>query len=221
MFRLYWVRHGENPANITKEFSSHKVDYSLTPKGVLQAEQTADYFASRMIDAIYSSPLKRTRETAEIIARRLAMPVQIMDEFREIDVGELEGQPVVPELWQLHNSIREQWFDGRQDLNFPGGENYLMLWKRMQAGLDQITDHQESGNLIVVSHGGLLTSTLKDLIPEMKVDVQWLRTADVPNCSITEILLERRAGKLAGTLVNWASIRHLSGEAADLIQGWI
>jgi broad specificity phosphatase PhoE len=65
MNRLYLVRHGENRANLTKEFSSRLVDYPLTAKGVLQAQQTADYFQQRAgaggIDAVYSSPLKRSR----------------------------------------------------------------------------------------------------------------------------------------------------------------
>ncbi|MCB0198167.1 MAG: histidine phosphatase family protein, partial [Anaerolineae bacterium] len=65
---FYLVRHGENPANITKEFSYRDVDYSLTPKGVLQAQQTAAHFRNVPVDAVVASPLKRTRETAAIIA---------------------------------------------------------------------------------------------------------------------------------------------------------
>ena len=71
---LYLVRHGENLANLTREFSYRKVDYPLTERGVRQAEQTAAHFASlgarpggRPIDAIFSSPLKRALQTAEII----------------------------------------------------------------------------------------------------------------------------------------------------------
>ncbi len=44
MIKIYLVRHGENVANLTKEFSHRKVDHSLTPKGRLQAKQTAAYF---------------------------------------------------------------------------------------------------------------------------------------------------------------------------------
>ncbi len=44
MIKIYLVRHGENVANLTKEFSHRKVDHSLTPKGRLQAEQIAAYF---------------------------------------------------------------------------------------------------------------------------------------------------------------------------------
>ena len=59
MTHLYLIRHGENLANLTKEFSYRKVDYSLTPKGKLQAEQTARTLQDRGIAAVYSSPLRR------------------------------------------------------------------------------------------------------------------------------------------------------------------
>ena len=75
MTRVYLVRHGENPANLLKQFSHRLVDYSLTPKGIAQAEQTAAFFLDKRIDAIYSSPLKRARKTAEIIGAALGLPV--------------------------------------------------------------------------------------------------------------------------------------------------
>ncbi|MCB0162068.1 MAG: histidine phosphatase family protein, partial [Caldilineaceae bacterium] len=82
---FYLVRHGENPANLTKEFSYRDVDYSLTPKGVLQAQQTAAYFRNVPVDAVVASPLKRTRETAAIIADALGLPVEVMEDFREVN----------------------------------------------------------------------------------------------------------------------------------------
>ena len=78
MNRLYLVRHGENPANLTKEFSYRRVDYGLTPKGVLQARQTAEFFKGKAVHAVYSSPLKRAAETAGIIAAELELRVEII-----------------------------------------------------------------------------------------------------------------------------------------------
>ena len=59
MNTIYLVRHGENRANLTKEFSYKVVDYSLTPKGALQAQQTAQFFQDKQIHEVYTSPLKR------------------------------------------------------------------------------------------------------------------------------------------------------------------
>ena len=73
MNTLYLIRHGENPANITKEFSHRLVDYSLTPKGVLQAQQTGEYFKNKQIDAIYCSPLKRARTRSTMQAQPVCL----------------------------------------------------------------------------------------------------------------------------------------------------
>ena len=215
--RLYLVRHGENWANISKEFSCRRVDYSLTPKGVLQARQTAEYFRDRDIHEIYSSPLKRAVETAEIIATSINRQVVVMENFREINVGSLEGQPVSAELWAFHNKIVADWFAGRPETTFPGGEDYVTLWSRMRAGVEQILAHKTGRNVIVVGHGGIFASTLKDLCCD--VDVNWLRSSASHNCSLTEIMIDLRDGRLEGELITWASHTHLHGAAADLVPG--
>ncbi len=217
MNRIYWVRHGENRANLTLEFSHRRVDYPLTPKGVLQAQQTAEYFVDRDIHEIYSSPLKRTVETAGIIGARLNLSVVVVENLREIDVGELEGQPPSAELWAQHNKVLDDWFAGRSEVAFPGGEDHRMLRARVRAALEQIVDRKSGRNIIVVGHGGTLAMTLPDLYP--LVDRNWLRHAAVHNCSITEILVRRQDDGLEGELLTWSSCAHLSGTAADLVPG--
>ncbi len=213
MLRLYWIRHGENLANLPKEFSSRRVDYSLTPKGVLQASQTAEVLASRPIRAIYTSPLKRAVETAEIIAAPHHLrPVQ-MENFREIDVGELEDHPPSLETWALHNEIVEDWLRGNLRRSFPGGENQIALWKRMRGGLETILEEGDDRDVIVVSHAGILFMTILNFCPELNP----AKMHDIPNCSITEILLSGANGRLRGKLITWADYSHLHGEAADLV----
>ncbi len=224
MNRLFLVRHGENLANLTKELSSRRVDYSLTPKGILQAEQTAGHFlaageagqAGHSIHAVYSSPLKRARETAEIIAGRLGLPVAVMDNFREIDVGDMELQPSTMEAWAIHNRIIEGWFRGQVEKAFPNGDNYITICHRMRTGIEQIVTGKDGQSFIVVGHGGIFTVTLPDLCP--KAGLNYLRTEN-HNCSISEIEVEWSDGRLEGRLITWASYAHLHGPAADLVSG--
>jgi broad specificity phosphatase PhoE len=224
MNHLFLVRHGENLANLTKELSSRRVDYSLTPKGILQAEQTARHFlaareagrAGYGIHAIYSSPLKRARETAEIIAGHLGLSVAVMDNFREIDVGDMELQPPTLEVWAVHNRIIEGWFRGQVETAFPNGDNYITICNRMRAGIELIVTGTDDQSSIIVGHGGILTVTLPDLC--RGVDLSYLRTEN-HNCSISEIEIEWKDGHLDGRLITWASHAHLHGPAADLVSG--
>jgi broad specificity phosphatase PhoE len=213
---LYLVRHGENFANLTKEFSYKLVNYSLTPKGVLQAQQTAEFFKNIHIDEIYSSPLKRARETADTIAQyHHHLPVIIREEFREVNVGNLEGQPPTPENWTFHNSIINDWYQGDLTATFPGGENLSMLIERMRSGLLAITRNKIHQQIIVVGHGGIFTATVRAICAN--ADMGTVLQSTIHNCSITEIELTTTNNNVKGTLRSWGACDHLTGEAAQLV----
>lgn len=217
MNTFYLVRHGENRANITKEFSYKLVDYSLTAKGVLQAEQAAVYFNDKNIHAIYSSPLKRAKETADVIAQHLQLPVITMEQFREVNVGNLEGQPTNKENWAIHDQIIADWFSGKHDSTFPGGENYTMLLRRMNDGLRKIMIDNPDSSIIVVAHGGIITSSIRDICTN--VDQATFLESENANCSITEMKAQLDDGRISGELIMWAYHGHLHGEAAKLVAG--
>lgn len=219
MNTIYLVRHAENTANITKEFSYKNVDYSLTPKGVIQAQQTAAYFKGTPIDALYCSPLKRTRETAQIIGAAIGLTPVVMENFREINVGSLEGQPPTEEVWAIHNRILLSWFTGTPEQPFPDGENYISLLERMSAGLREITRGKDNQQIIVVGHGGIFSATIKDIC--QNVNLRELLSKENHNCAITEIEVDTNGEVIAGTLKDWASHTHMSGEAAELVSGFI
>jgi broad specificity phosphatase PhoE len=214
---IYMIRHGENPANITHEFSYKRVDYSLTSKGILQAQQTGEYFKDKQIDEIYASPLKRTRETASYIAQALDLPVTIMEQFREINVGSLEGQPPTDENWELHNRIIREWASGEKDLSFPNGENYYQLLERLRDGLKAVTEHKVGKRIVIVAHGGIITHPLRDICPNQ--DLSAAAKRGNYNCSITQIELSTANGQLQGKLQMWASATHLHGVAAQVGEG--
>lgn len=205
---VHIVRHGQNPANITREFSYCRVDYSLTPLGVEQAHQTAACFARRRIAAVYASPLKRAKETADIIATRLDLPVTVVEQFREINVGELEGQEPTDERWAFHDGIFEQWFAGNPRAAFPGGECQLDIHARMRDGLHAAVRGRADEQVIVVAHGGITLASIADLCPE--VDMAALAAARNPNCAITTLELATEGDDLRGRLITWAACDHLS-----------
>src|SRR5579885_825977 len=215
MNTIYLVRHGENTANLTGEFSCKHVDYSLTPKGILQAQQTAVFFKDKQIDEIYASPLKRAHETADIIARELSLPVTVMEQFREVNVGKLEFEPPTAENWELHNRIVFAWFAGQHELSFPDGENYLQLLKRMRDGLLEATRGKEGRNIVIIGHGGIFTFTIKDICTN--IDMQELIRQGNHNCSVTTIELENSEERPVGLLKGWALCTHLSNEVMKFV----
>ena len=87
---VYLVRHGETAWNRERRFQGHQ-DVPLSPAGLFQAERLAQRLKSETFDAVYSSDLKRAVQTAEIVARELALPVVTLKGLRERSMGEWEG----------------------------------------------------------------------------------------------------------------------------------
>lgn len=212
---LYLVRHGENFANLTKEFSHRRVDYALTPKGQVQATQTGDYFRGKPISAIYASPLRRARETADAIAAACGLDVVVVENFREINVGVLEDQPPTPENWTLHNAILHAWRQGEPERIFPGGENLPMLWQRVSAGYAQILQAHPGQDVVIVGHGGVIAMTTGLFCPE--ADMASVLRRENFNCAVTQVTAGLVAGKVAGQLVRYGVWDHLHGEAAEIV----
>lgn len=207
---VYLVRHGENPANITREFSHRRVDYPLTARGEAQARRTGEYFRDKAIDAIYSSPLRRARQTAEIIAAALCAPVTVLEEFRETNVGVLEDHPPTDESWRRHDAVLAGWNEGRYDLAFPGGEDYHTLLARMRAGMRTVLRGRDGARIVIVGHGGIFGATIRDLCAD------GVELADFgqpwPNCGISALELEsgdELAAVPCGRLRCWLDAAHL------------
>ena len=220
MNRLILVRHGENRANLAKEFSHHLIDYPLTAKGRLQAEQTAAYLRDYPVKQVFSSPLIRAKETAEIIAATTGGSVQLLENFRELDVGRLEAEPPSAANWQLHNEIVRSWALGDVETRFPGGENYLELLERVRSGYRSIHADRDGETLVLVAHGGSLSLPLLALIDGPGREL--LRSVTHHNCAVSELDVSQAAtpgGAPTFKLVRWASAGHLHGEAANFVAG--
>lgn len=211
---LYLVRHGENPANITHEFSYKLVDYSLTPKGVLQAQQTAAFLQELPLDAIYASPLKRAYETAQIIAEPHKLPVTTLEGFREVNVGDLELLPPDATTWQWHDRIIADWFAGKWETTFPNGENFLELRERTRHALREVLGARTNQHIVIAAHGGSITALVRHICSITNSRISY---TNMYNCAITTIELTTHDGDMSGILRSWASTSHLSGEAAPRI----
>src|SRR5581483_3625499 len=93
---ILWARHGQNTANLSHTLSYRVFDGDLTGQGRQQAEMLADQLSADRGDPVgylACSPLRRARQTAEIIGARLRLPVTVCgDDLRELNVGDLDGR---------------------------------------------------------------------------------------------------------------------------------
>jgi broad specificity phosphatase PhoE len=165
--RFYFVRHGESEANTQHIISNRGLQHGLTEMGRQQAAALAARLKDIRFAKVYSSPLLRAVQTAEIVSRELGAPCQVADALREFDCGTLEG-----ESSRAHGDdyrrLFLKWQAGRWDSRFEGGESLLDVQARFVPFVERITrEHGEADNLLLVSHGGTLLGALPILFKNM------------------------------------------------------
>ena len=161
MLTVAFVRHGLTDWNLEGRMQGH-TDIPLNVTGRQQAAALATRLQKECWDAVYASPLSRARETAEIIARRLDLPVETDERLLERGHGQIEGTTVPERI--------AQWGENWQNLEL-GIEHAEPLSLRGTSFFLSLMNQYPNANkrIIVVSHGGLIRFTLKKLVPQTEV----------------------------------------------------
>ena len=189
----WYIRHGHNHANEIRQLSHKIVDYPLTGLGVAQATRLAERLArERVPAAIYASPLRRAAQTAEIIAAGAGGDVTIVEELRELDVGELDGRRD-DEAWAVYHRVLADWHAGIPGSAFPGGEDYHQMTARLAAALGNALRHPAGSRVLVVGHGGTIRAAIPAVCPGTPMPA-----TDLPNCGVAELALRPAADGVAG-----------------------
>ena len=162
--RLYIARHGETDWNALHRLQGW-TDRPLNETGRRQAVALADALKGIRLDAIYSSTLSRSRDTARTVAGN-TMTVKSLDGLRERNYGHYQGgSDTAPEYLRRSND----WTDRLDD-----GESLNQLLARSRESLTEIRRAHPTGNVLVVAHritNQMLLRALLDLTPEQTVKI--------------------------------------------------
>ena len=149
--RLLLVCHGETPWNREDRIMGRS-DLSLSPQGRIQAEALALALAKvDHVEAIYSSPLARARETAGAISDALDVPVHILDGLIERDVGPLESLSQA-EAERRYSEFTERWKQDPANALLSGVESLAHLQERAWDSIAGLLKADKDETVVVVSH---------------------------------------------------------------------
>jgi broad specificity phosphatase PhoE len=179
------VRHGESDWNRAQRWQGH-ADRPLTALGHRQAHELAERLAEVELDAVYSSDLRRARETADIVARTHGLDVQTRPELREVDVGSWEGltraeaQDRFPDAYLRWTAGGEGWDDG---------ETYEELSVRVLGAVKEIAADHPDERVLLLAHGGSIRAVHA---AALGVDVHTYRRIQrvEPNASLSAVCVE-------------------------------
>jgi probable phosphoglycerate mutase len=192
---LILVRHGQSTWN-----SEHRIQGQLDPplsdEGRRQAERVGQRIAGRPFVSLYSSDLKRAFETALAIEAATGLQAESMQGLREIFLGEWEGLRTD----DLARRFPEAWSSWTEEPNWdlvPGGEGAARFETRVAAALDEILGRHAQGDVVVVTHGGVIQIALHRVIGRPS---RGLFPFKIQNASIS--VIERRDGRMVIAGVN-------------------
>ena len=148
--RLFLVRHGETQRNRERRVQG-RGDQPLTDAGRKQAAAVAQALSRENITTLYSSPLKRAVETAEIIGAELRLPIQLADNLAEADVGELDGLNS-EEMRARYPDFMALWDRDPGNAVMPGGESLAEVQERAWQMVQSLLRGHPEANVVAVSH---------------------------------------------------------------------
>ena len=188
------IRHGESLSNREGRVQG-QADVELSYTGRQQAAAVAAWCKSQSFRnqscELWSSPLCRAQETAEVIGTAIGLPVQLEDKLVELNAGVFQGH-----LWDdLADRFPEdvaRLRSGDVDFQIPGGESRRQLAERGRHALDFLSVRPVH-SMIIVAHGGVLTAALgllvgreHSLLAEV-AERPFTRLPALGNCSVSQL----------------------------------
>ncbi|HOA17988.1 MAG TPA: histidine phosphatase family protein [Fervidobacterium sp.] len=200
MTNIYLVRHGSTEWN-EKRIWQGVVDTELSTRGIEEVEKIAKFFKNKSIDAIFSSPMRRALQTADIIASKIGYDSDkiIMDNrLRECEIRLWNGK-TNEEIAQLYATQFHEWFTNLNS-NIAGVESLESVQKRMYDLLRDVIVHFTNKNVIIVSHAiamRMLISKVLNLIPPDHLNFV------LDNASVSSLI--SNDGKIKVNFLNYTS----------------
>jgi probable phosphoglycerate mutase len=178
------VRHGESEGNRDRRFTM-TTETPLTVLGIEQARRVGRQIARQFKpEVIVSSPFARARHTSEIIAAEMRLPIEVVHDLHERDLGCLKGQS--------YDALREMV---RTDPDYDptngwawrpeGGESYEDVRCRVMAAVHELRERYVSREIVIVSHGGVMLSVWADITGA------WHGAHLPPNCGVVLVEHDR------------------------------
>jgi broad specificity phosphatase PhoE len=192
---FHLLRHGEHVLR-GRVLAGRTPGVGLSAMGRAEIAVVAERLTQEKIDALYSSPLQRTRETAEILSERLKLPVTYRDDLLELDFGEWTGLTYdavrSDERWQVWNTCRSI-------ATVPGGESMREVQDRAVRALFDLRQAHRNETVLIVSHGDVIRAALLfalgmplDFLSRIEVALASLNTIHIDDSGIRVLTLNER-----------------------------
>lgn len=184
--KLYLVRHGETDWNIERRLQG-QVDIPLNEFGRTLAVKTGKGLNNVIFDICFTSPLKRARETAELILDGKAVPIVDDERIIEMAFADWEGKHCSKERWEVPDSFQKFFDDPANFEPAPEGESFEQVRERTGEFLKwlYVQKEYENSNVLITTHGAALAGLLNNVKGEPLANYWGIGVHK--NCAVTEV----------------------------------
>lgn len=187
--KLLLIRHGETDWNKARRVQG-RTDVPLNETGRAQAARIAAQLDTTKIDAVYSSPLSRAYETAELIAAGRGLEIKKADELLEIQFGLWEGKTINELMVEYPLFWRDwSWLNRKEDCEKMHAESAMEIQRRSMSVVERIRKECGDGDTaLIVSH----TMPIKLIIAYyLQMPLEAISRLRIENCSINMIWINK------------------------------
>ncbi len=149
--RFILVRHPQTVANAENRLVG-VTNSPYTDHGHKQAKALIDFLSTANYDAIYSSPISRSRYIGEEVGKKLQKEVHIMPWLREINFGDMEG--VAFDEFEKYGVDLDDYRKNLFDFRYPNGEMWVEFYADRKRYIDEL--RSQKGTCLLTSHGGTI-----------------------------------------------------------------
>jgi broad specificity phosphatase PhoE len=189
--RILVARHGEatyaHPELLSDEGGR------LTDLGRRQAAELGERLGVERVAAVYTSRLRRARQTGTVVGDRLRLAPATIEGVQEFSVGSLAGTPA---LGPESRAAFVAWLSGDLDRRWPGGETGTEVVARFVEAVEALADRHRGETILVVSHGGVMTLAIPNTATNTEPGLSW--AADIPNGAVAELAVDSDGWRLVG-----------------------
>lgn len=179
---LILIRHGQTDWN--KEYRVQgQADLPLNELGRAQAQAIAQSLKDEKVEAIYSSPLSRALETAQAVSAYHPVAITVLNELKEMDVGETDGI-YYPDLETKYPDFFRLWTADAALARFPGGETLPALQDRAWRAIQRIISSNHNDSVVVASHFFVLRTILCKV---MDISLSDFRKLNISVASVSKV----------------------------------
>ena len=145
------LRHGQADNNTKKILAGRTPGINLTEQGREQAEQSGQMLKDLNISAIYSSPIDRAMQTAEIVGKHCGVEPISDDRLIELDMGKFTMIPY-NEIFEKHGNVFLKFYEGSLEISHNGVESFAEVQKRIFDMVDFVKNKHTDENVVLVTH---------------------------------------------------------------------